>query len=228
MRRYALYRVPVLVPPCFVAVCGWRRSDPHRPTSHAASRSPHPPEPPPSALPAGGPGPEPPDSHRGDPHDSAAVHPPSVQPGDQPRSRRGRPRREILETKRPSEGEVPSAAAPGYSKRGVARRPVGRFIAQRQSGRLRRTAAVQRRDGGEASGGRPGRTCYRGVCLPRVHPRPKKGSFLPDTTLIGGRVWRGGAKRLRTSACCQNTALVWRPRTKGKSTSAPLLNDAVM
>lgn len=38
------------------------------------------------------------------------------------------------------------------------------------------------------------RRCRRETCLPRDRPRPKKGSFLPATTLIGGGVWRDSAK----------------------------------
>lgn len=59
---------------------------------------------------------------------------------------------------------------------------------------LWRPKAVESRSRDETSGGEHRCTCYREVCLPRDHPRPKKGSFLPDTTLIGGRVWRDSAK----------------------------------
>lgn len=183
-------------------VCARGGSDPGPSAPHAAPGGPHPPESPASALPAAEQVAEPPHSHRWDPHDSAQVHPPSVQPGEQPRG--GLPRRPIPDAEWPSEGGAPSAATA---------RAVGN---SRQSGAPRGPAPGESRDGDGDPGGH-----RRGARLPRgVHPRPKKGSFLPDTTLIGGRVRRDGPKD-QSLFFFKTQHWFWKAR-------APLLNDPVM
>lgn len=223
----------------FFVACGWHRPAPPALPPRTAPWSPQPPESPPSALAAAKQSPEHADPDRGHPHDSAQVPPANLQPAEHPHGYR---LRGIHETDRRSEGKARSPASPGRSERDAAEQPGQpaeprghrtdarrRRAAQEESRVLHHPAAVESQSRDEAPGGERERTCYRAACLPGELPRPKTGSSLPDTPLIGGGAWRDSANGPKSGARPKiHHAPLWSLTTKCKSTWAPLLNDAVM